>query len=382
MRSLLALPLLLLLFPPAAAQEADAFVTTLGTDTLAVERFWMTDDGMTADVVLRTPRMTRTRYTLTLDEAGDIALYKFSASYPEKLDDPFLSIIAEPEGDSLAIRGTEWGKTAGCSVARAPGLLPFIEMVHWPFELMLERARASGQASVTQPLFDGCDALDFTVGVEDDRRMTVTHPFRGTMIVKTDAEGRLQHLDAGATKRALTVTRVDDLDFDTLAAEFAARDAAGQSFDPLPSRAEQWITVDGARIVIDYGQPAREGRELFGALVPWGEVWRTGANRATHFSTDRDLMLGDLLVPAGAYTLFSIPEPDGGTLIINRETGQKGTAYDASQDLGRVPMRHFTVDWSRELFTITLAIIEASEGREFWLQWGNDVFAVPFTVVQ
>ncbi len=63
-------------------------------------------------------------------------------------------------------------------------------------------------------------------------------------------------------------------------------------------------------------------------LVPWGALWRTGANRATHFTTDRTLQLRDLTVPAGTYTLYTIPEPDGGPLIVNRQTGEGGTTYN------------------------------------------------------
>lgn len=376
MRRLLLLPLALLLLHPAAAQEADAFVTKLGTDTLAVERFWMTDDGMRADVVLRTPRTTRTAYTLTLDDTGDVVRYEAVTRTPGA-DGSMRALVTEPEGDSLAIRVTADGETTTNRVAREPGALPFIDMVHWPFELML--TRAAGQ-DATQPLFTERGTFAFEVGTDAAGRRTVTHPFRGTMTVETDAEGRLQSLDAGATTRALTVTRVDDVDLDALAARFAACDAAGEPFGPLSGRGETTAQVDGATLAFDFGQPSRRGRELFGALVPWGEVWRTGANRATHFTTDRDLVLGSLDVPAGQYTLFSIPEPDGGTLIVNRETGQNGNAYDPSQDLGRVPMMRTTLDESVELFTIDA--VATAEGGELRLRWGNDVFAVPFTVVR
>src|SRR5690606_31702569 len=152
--------------------------------------------------------------------------------------------------------------------------LPFIDMVHWPFELAL--TRAAGQDGPL-PLFTERGTVDFTLGTDEAGRRTLTHPFRGTMTVETDAGGRLQALDAGATTRALTVTRTDVVDLDAFAARYAARDAAGQPFGPLSGRGETTAQVGGATISVDYGQPARRGRELFGALVPWGEVWRTGA---------------------------------------------------------------------------------------------------------
>ncbi|MEP0547758.1 MAG: DUF2911 domain-containing protein [Rhodothermales bacterium] len=376
MRRLLLLILALPLFGPAMAQDRAAFVTTLGADTLAVERFWQTEDGVEADVVLRTPRTTRTQYRLTLDADGDVARYEAVTRTPGE-DEPTRRVVAEPEGDSLVVRVTEGAEMGTRRVVRVAGALPFIDMVHWPFELML--TRAAGR-DIAQPLFTERGTLDFEVGTDAAGRRTVTHPFRGTMTVETDAEGRLQSLDAGATTRALTVTRTDGVDLDALTDRFAARDAAGQPFGPLSGRGETTAQVGGATISVDYGQPARRGRDLFGALVPWGELWRTGANRATHLTTDRDLVLGGLAVPAGQYTLFTIPEPDGGVLIVNRETGQNGNSYDPSRDLGRVPMTRSERAESVEPFTIEVA--ETADGGALRLVWGNDAFTVPFSVAE
>ena len=80
-------------------------------------------------------------------------------------------------------------------------------------------------------------------------------------------------------------------------------------------------------------------RKIFGELVPYGQVWRTGANAATSLKTDVDLTIGGASVPAGSYTLYSIPEEKKWKLIINKETGQWGTKYDEKQDLARVDMK-------------------------------------------
>ncbi len=100
-------------------------------------------------------------------------------------------------------------------------------------------------------------------------------------------------------------------------------------------------TTNGKKITIDYSAPSKRGRAIFGtdALVPYGQVWRTGANAATTLTTDADLMLGSLHVPAGKYTLYTIPGEKEWTLIVNKQTGQWGTKYDEKQDLGRVKMK-------------------------------------------
>ncbi len=95
-------------------------------------------------------------------------------------------------------------------------------------------------------------------------------------------------------------------------------------------------SVSGAEVWVDYGRPQKRGREIFGNVVPWNAVWRTGANAATQFSTMSDLVIGGATVPAGKYTLWTLPTPTGWKLIINKETGQWGTEYHAEQDLVRV----------------------------------------------
>jgi hypothetical protein len=113
-------------------------------------------------------------------------------------------------------------------------------------------------------------------------------------------------------------------------------------------------TIGSAHLVVDYGRPSKRRREIFGSLVPFGALWRTGANEATHFRTDRDLMIGTVRVPRGTYTLWTIPERDGWTLIVNRQTGQWGTDYDKTQDVGRTKMTVASLSAPVEQFTIAI----------------------------
>jgi hypothetical protein len=103
-----------------------------------------------------------------------------------------------------------------------------------------------------------------------------------------------------------------------------------------PAKAD--VTLPSAAITIDYSTPSVRGRKIFGGLVPYGKVWRTGANPATTIKTTGDLMIGDLKVPAGTYTLYTLPTADSWKLIVNKQTGQWGTVYNEPQDLGRTPM--------------------------------------------
>ena len=207
--------------------------------------------------------------------------------------------------------------------------------------------------------------------------MTIRHPSRGVMGVLVDENGNIEMLDAGLTTRKLKVRRVSDLDIDAIGESFAARDESGNPFGQLSGAETAEFSFNNTDFRVEYGSPQKRGRSLFGGIVPWGERWRTGANRATHFYTSSDLMFGNLEVPAGEYTLFTIPEPDGGTLIINKQTGQNGQSYDKSRDLGRVPMQISTQDEETEAFTIKVE--ETESGGALKLIWGNTVFSTDFT---
>jgi len=107
---------------------------------------------------------------------------------------------------------------------------------------------------------------------------------------------------------------------------------------PQSPPAQASVSFGSKTVTIDYGAPSMRGRKIFGGLVPYGQWWRTGANAATTLKTDVNLRIGDLGVPAGTYTLYTLPEKSGWTLIVNKQTGQWGTKYDETQDLGRVKM--------------------------------------------
>lgn len=357
-----------------------AFVTLLGEDTLAVEQFEKTEEGIQAQVVLRSPETSFSSYDLTLDDSGGISeMTRTNYSLEEgfsgegevvqtvrRMDD---SLVVEVETDDGTRRG---------SVAYQEGLLPFIDMVHWPFEIVLNNAYKTGQDTVSQPLLTGSRISNFILARMDTDSMTIRHPFRGVMGVDVDNNGNLVHLDAGQTTRKLRVHRVPLLDIGAIGERFAAADLEGNSFGSLSGAASEEFSFNDTDFRVQYGVPEKRGRTIFGGIVPWGELWRTGANRATHFRTSSDLVFGDLEVPAGEYTLFTIPEEDGGTLIINEQTGQNGNSYDESRDLGRVPMEIREQDTVTEAFTITVE--EDGDGGILKLIWDQTVFSVPFEI--
>jgi hypothetical protein len=144
-------------------------------------------------------------------------------------------------------------------------------------------------------------------------------------------------------------------------------------------------TVDGAEIKIVYGRPyvkdpkTGEARRIWGGLVPFGKVWRTGADEATLLTTSKALQFGSTTLPAGTYSLFTQPEENGASkLIFNKQTGQWGTKYDAAQDLARVDLTRSDSDEVVEQFTIAIGK-NATDGV-LKLTWDKTQYSAKFTV--
>ena len=141
-------------------------------------------------------------------------------------------------------------------------------------------------------------------------------------------------------------------------------------------------TLSGKKITISYGRPYLKGRKAVGgALVPYGEVWRTGADEATKLTTEADLMIGDLRVPKGSYALFTLPEKQGWTLIVSKKADQWGLDYDKSDDLGRTSMTVTHIDSSVEEFTMALKP-KGGDSVLLTLEWENTAASAPISLAK
>lgn len=121
----------------------------------------------------------------------------------------------------------------------------------------------------------------------------------------------------------------------------------------------RWFEEDASltgpsRIAITYGQPHARGRRIEGGLIPLDTVWRFGANTATTLHTDVDMMLGDLRLEAGDYSLFVLYTRAGWQLVVNRRTGMWGSDYDRARDVGRIPLTSRTLAEPEESLTVYL----------------------------
>jgi hypothetical protein len=145
-----------------------------------------------------------------------------------------------------------------------------------------------------------------------------------------------------------------------------------------PHVRSEW-TIDGANISIEYGRPFLKGRVPGKTVEPMnGQEWRTGADEATTLKTDKALKFGSLSVPAGTYTLYTIPKGDQWQLIVSKKTGQWGIPYPKGADLGRVPMT--VTKAAQPADQLTIAIDDTPAGGTLRIDWGPTSATVPFTV--
>jgi len=161
--------------------------------------------------------------------------------------------------------------------------------------------------------------------------------------------------------------------FLTVAALAPAAALFAQKVSPA-AKAE--VELAGKPVTIDYSRPYMRGRKIMGGLVPYGHVWRTGADDATSLKTAVDLEIGGVTVPAGAYTLYSLPYEAGWKLIINKQTGQWGTEYDQAQDLARVDLKKTAIASPIEQFTIEF-VKKGADSADLILEWETTKLSVP-----
>ena len=246
--------------------------------------------------------------------------------------------------------------------------------------VIMKLAKGKADSLRTPVYFLGAPSLNWLTVTKLGRDSVLVVTDRGDVYhARADKDGRVLGVLPIAGTAKFSVERLSKLDVNAMADAFAARDKAGAGIGVLSPRDSVKTAIAGASIYIDYGRPAKRGRVIFGNVVPYGEVWRTGANAATQFRTDRALDFGNgVVVPAGFYTLWTLPTATGWKLIVNSETGQWGTAHKAEKDLYTIDMKTSTLPQVVERFTISVE--PSATGGVLNLDWDTTRASIAFTV--
>jgi hypothetical protein len=397
MKHLLLAPILFLASSSATPPERYGFVTVLGNDTVAVERIARSPTRLVTQGVDRWPflRLRHTEFDLAAD--GTIRHMVMDVRTPNGRSprERGRRVTADFTKDAVKISVRDSGGVRDTSFATGGAItVPHVSMMYSVIEL--EIAAALRRAAATD-LAPG-DSVPFRqfypdrdVGPSFTLHRGYVHPraggkvelrhdwLAGTGDVTVDSSGRMLTYSGRRTTYQVAVTRTTTLpDIETIGDRFTAAER-GTGHQQLSVRDTARATIGAATFSVDYSRPLARGRRLLGNVISYDRVWRTGANAATQFTTSAPIRLAGLPVPAGTYTLWTVPHVTGVELIVNRQTGQWGTAYGRAHDLGRVAMRSDSVATPVEKFTIA---IEPSDGRQgtLTMAWGTFRWTVPIVV--
>ena len=381
LRFLTGFSLLLALAAVAHADDSGSFVVRLGQDTTSVERYQRTAPRLEVFQVGRAPRVLRRHFVYDLDK-GNVTKFSMVVTPPGS-ETPTQTITGTFGPDSSRFKIQTAGRPAQDLVIALPeDVVVVAGSSPW-----------AGYEAIIQKLVKGkADSLRTTmyfVGGDTSYWLSLHKIGKDSVAV---LNGRLDHFRARVDKtghivgvlpiggtQKFSAERVASLDLDALAADFAAREKAGTGIGILSPRDSVKTTIAGASLWIDYGRPGKRGRVVFGNVVPFGETWRTGANAATQFKTDKALDFGGTVIPAGFYTLWTVPAASGWKLIFNSETGQWGTDYHADKNVATIDMKVSPLAQPEERFTIRVE--PAADGGVLQLDWDTTRAAAAFRVV-
>jgi len=376
-----------------APDEKSSYITTLGRDTVAVESVARLANHLIGDIVVRVPNTIRLHYDVEVRPDGSVLRSTLDTDPMGAKGMAARRMVLEFTGDSVRVSTDSAGQKRTVTRALPKGIVPTFMTGFGAsyglyssmglYELLLERSRPATNDTLTVP------GIDIATGAVAKRKFLarsatqVDVDYFGILWthLTVDATGHISAADARATTEQTETHRTDFVDVAAMAKGFASADHSGKGLGAASPNLIEKGSIGGQIIVAAFGSPRRRGRTILGAVVPYDRVWRTGANEATTIIFDKDLTIGGAAVPAGSYSLWTIPKADGTVqLVVNKQHGQWGTDYDPAQDFVRVPMQSSTASAPQENFAIN--ITGAGNTGALRISWDAFVWSVPITAKQ
>jgi hypothetical protein len=379
-----------------APTQRYGFVTMLGSDTISVESVARQGNTLTSDEVDRFPRVEVRHTVVDLNDNGSILHLLMDIQTPsEPPGQQNRKVIAEVANnkvhlskiDSTGTVNRDFPTGGSIVVAHVQQMYSLYELY---FAAALKQAAASKLAAGTPVQmrqfyidreFDRFPLGHATVTPREGGKAEVTHDWlSGTGEAVMDSGYNMLSYSGARTTYKVQVTRLaTSPDVKGIADRFEANEMEGGSVKSLSVRDTSSAQIGNATFTIDYGRPLLRGRTLLGDVIPYDYVWRTGANAATQFTTSAPIKLAGMQVPAGKYTLFTVPHASGVDLVVNKQTGQWGTEYNRSLDLATARMKSEVPSTPVEKFTISIIPGDNRHGS-LVLEWGSFRWIAPIEV--
>jgi hypothetical protein len=362
---------------------SSTLLVRLGADTIAMEQYTRTPSRMEGVLVQRSPFTTIARYSVDLAASGapTRAEYSLRRGDGSQITGNMQSLSVRYGADSITMVGHRGsGDTTRVTAARGL-LLPYVNGSYGLYELAIARLHTSGRDSAEFAIVP----LNFNVRGTSALPMKLTGPntaritwFGYPLLIEHDGRANITLVDGSRTTVKVRGERTANVDLDTIARQWTARDQAAGALGSVSTRDTVRATIGNAHVWVDYGRPSLRGRDVWANGVLGDTIWRTGANAATQLRTDTDISIGGTTIPAGIYSLWTSANPGGYQLIVNKQAGQWGTEYHPDRDLARIPLREGTSPAPIERFTMAVEP-QALQAGLLTLTWGTKQLSVPVT---
>ena len=372
--------------------EQYGFVTTLGRDTISVENVTHQGHEVTIEAVDRFPRLRERKGTVSLNDDGSIrkiVMDIHTPSEPDSTRDRHVeatvanNVVRLWKRDKTGTIRRDFPTGGTIAMAHVPQLYSLYEL---DFAAALKKARSANDTVRFRQFYIDREFDNFPlhrgfVRFVAPGKAEIRHDWlSGIGEATIDSAGHLLSYNGSRTTYDVRVQRIDThSDLESLGTRFLAAEVQAGGVKSLSVRDTLRTKIGAAGFTVDYGRPLTRGRAILGNVVRHNAVWRTGANAATQFTTSAAIILGTLQVPAGSYTLWTVPRIDGADLIVNKQTGQWGTDYNSALNLGRTPLLTETIDTPLEKFTISITSRDAQHG-ELVIAWDSFRWRAPITV--
>lgn len=379
---------------PRGPVERYGFITRLGNDTVSLEDVTRQGSTLTVESVDRFPRVRQRHTVVKLNDDGSIrhlAMDIHTPSEPAAQRDRHVEAevsrdaITETKRDSATLE-RKFAPGGLVAMAHVPQMYSLYELY---FQYALKHA-ADAKLAIGDTVrmrqfyidreFDKFSLHYATVKTLADHHAMIWHDWlSGEGEATLDSANRLLSYSGRRSTYQVAVERLNaPPDVKGIGDRYAALETQ-TGMKQLSVRDTVRASIAPATFTVDYGRPLARGRNLLGGVIPFDHVWRTGANAATQFTTSAPITIGTLAVPAGAYTLWTIPRRTGVELVVNKQTGQWGTEYGPAHDLGRVAMTQDSTATPVEQFTIAIDSAGAKRGA-IVMSWGSFRWSAPFVV--
>jgi hypothetical protein len=373
--------------------ESYGFITQLGVDTISVESVTRQGNTITTDEVDRFPRVRIRHTVINLARDGSIQHLVMDIRTPsEPSNQRDRKVIADVTATSVHISKTDGTgtlkrdfATGGCTVvAHVPQMYSLYELY---FAAALKHV-AESTLKAGKPV----EMRQFYIDREFDRfplgrglvqplgngRVEITHDWlSGTGEATMDSAHRMLSYSGARTTYKVRVNRLSlPPDIKSVADRFETMEAKAGLVKQLSVRDTVQAKIGDVLFTVDYSRPLLRGRKLLGDVLPYDRVWRTGANAATQFTTSTPIKLAGMQVPAGTYTLWTVPHKNGTDLIVNRQNGQWGTEYNSTRNLGIAKINTQLLSVPVEAFTISITPDDTQHGTLI-IEWGSFRWTAP-----